>query len=401
MAKFDTRVIGGTLLVVGTSIGGALLVLPVANASSGLMNSSIFLILSWALMTFSGFLMLEVNLWLPAGSNVISMAKATLGRWGQVLAWLWYLLLLYTLLSAYTAGGTDMLQNLASIVGLHLAQWEAALLFSVILGYVVYLGIRSVDLVNRGLMFGKLGIYLLLILLIAPHLDVQKLHGGELKYVTGAIMLMVVSFGFGSIVPSLRNYMDGDVKKLRIALFLGTTIPLFCYIAWDLVIMGALPKEGVHGLVAMNQSDHAAVALIGSLSDFIHSPVITYAYRIFTSVCVLTAFLSVSLSLVDFLADGLNLPKTGKTKFGLHVMTFVPPLFIVTWMPGMFKMGLTYAGVICVILFALMPVLMAWRGRYVMRIAPDAYQVFGGRVALSGALLLALALTAIAITQVV
>ena len=266
MAKCDTRVLGGTLLVIGTSIGGALLLLPIASASSGLFNSAAFLVLCWALMTFTGFLLLEVNLWLPPGSNMISMARATLGRSGQVIAWFFYCLLLYTLLSAYTAGGAELLQNLVGIVGMQLSQWQAALIFTTLLGYIVFLGIRAVDLVNRGLMAGKLGIYFLLIILIAPHFDLQKLQSGQLKYITSAIMLMVVSFGFGSIIPSLRTYLDSDVKKLRLVLLMGTTVPLLCYIAWDSIIMSAIPDIK---LTAMKQSEHAAVDLIGALGMYI------------------------------------------------------------------------------------------------------------------------------------
>jgi len=377
--------------VIGTSIGGALLVLPIANASSGLFNSSLFLILSWALMTFTGFLMLEVNLWLPPGSNMISMAKATLGRGGQVIAWIFYCLLLYTLLSAYTAGGADVLQNLASLVHWDLPQWQAAILFSVLLGYVVFVGIRSVDLVNRGLMAGKLGIYFLLIILIAPYFDVTRVLNGELSHITGTVMLMIVSFGFGSIIPSLRAYLDDNVRKLRIVLLLGTLVPLICYIAWDSVIMSTVPTVD---LIAMNQSSHAATDLINALRDYVGSDVITSAYRIFTSVCVLTAFLSVSLSLVDFLSDGLRMPKKGKQSLLLHVIALLPPLLIVLFYPGVFLSALTYAGIICLILLALLPILMVWRGRYqlpALQGQANHYQVKGGK----GSLILALIATII------
>ena len=347
-------------------------------------------------MTFTGFLLLEVNLWLPPGSNMISMARATLGRSGQVIAWFFYCLLLYTLLSAYTAGGAELLQNLVGIVGMQLSQWQAALIFTTLLGYIVFLGIRAVDLVNRGLMAGKLGIYFLLIILIAPHFDLQKLQSGQLKYITSAIMLMVVSFGFGSIIPSLRTYLDSDVKKLRLVLLMGTTVPLLCYIAWDSIIMSAIPDIK---LTAMKQSEHAAVDLIGALGIFIGSDIITSAYRLFTSVCVLTAFLSVALSLVDFLADGLCLKKTGNQAILLHSAALVPPLLIVLFYPGAFIVAMTYAGIICVVLLALLPILMAWSGRYIKQLEPGAYQVFGGKLTLAAAFVVAAILVVVAIGQ--
>ncbi len=388
MAMLDSRVLGSILLVIGTSIGGALLVLPIVNASSGGFNSAIFLVLSWALMTFTGFLILEVNLWLPPGSNMISMARATLGRPGQILAWILYCLLLYTLLSGYTAGGADTLQSLVSFTGIKLAPWQAILIFTSLLGYVVYRGIRSVDIVNRGLMVIKLGIYFLILILIMPYFNLQKLSQGSLKHIPGAIMLMILSFGFGSIIPSLRTYLQDDIRKLRWVLIIGTVIPLVCYIAWDSVIMSVVPTPT---LVAMNQSGHAAVDLISALNTFIHSEWITSGYRLFTSVCVLTAFLSVALSLVDFLADGLQLAKSGKQGIFLHALALLPPLFMVLFYPGVFLTAMTYAGIICVVLLVLMPILMTWSGRYIKCLKPHAYQVLGGKLSL----VLAFAVTAI------
>lgn len=82
-----SKLIGGILLIVGTSIGGGMLALPVAMASAGLGASILFLLLCWLVMTTAALLILEVNLRLPAGSNLVSMAKMTLGVPGQIIAW--------------------------------------------------------------------------------------------------------------------------------------------------------------------------------------------------------------------------------------------------------------------------------------------------------------------------
>src|SRR5687767_12890429 len=101
----NTKLIGGILLIVGTAIGGGMLALPIAASQMGFVYSSLMLLVCWVIMTFSAFLVLEVNLWLPANSNIISMAKVTLGKSGQAVAWVTYLLLFYSLIAAYMAGG--------------------------------------------------------------------------------------------------------------------------------------------------------------------------------------------------------------------------------------------------------------------------------------------------------
>lgn len=86
-----SRFIGGILLIVGTSIGGGMLALPVANAATGFWQSSLFLLICWAAMTLGALFILEANLYLPPGKHMVSMAASTLGGPGLLIAWLSYL----------------------------------------------------------------------------------------------------------------------------------------------------------------------------------------------------------------------------------------------------------------------------------------------------------------------
>ncbi|MDQ2993527.1 MAG: hypothetical protein M3R00_01060, partial [Pseudomonadota bacterium] len=100
----NNKLLGAILLIAGTSIGAGMLALPVVTAEHGFIASAILLISCYIVMTYTALLMLEVNLWLPSGANIISMTKETLGRTGEIIASLSYLLLLYCLISAYLAG---------------------------------------------------------------------------------------------------------------------------------------------------------------------------------------------------------------------------------------------------------------------------------------------------------
>ena len=84
----DSKLIGGILLIVGTSIGGGMLALPIATSYLGFYGSLLLFVGCWLVMTSAALLLLEVNLWLPENSNLISMAKATIGQSGQIVAWL-------------------------------------------------------------------------------------------------------------------------------------------------------------------------------------------------------------------------------------------------------------------------------------------------------------------------
>lgn len=358
-----SKLVGGILLIVGTSIGGGMLALPVSTAQAGITNSIVFLTLCWLVMTAGALLVLEVNLRLPAGSNMISMAKATLGLPGQIIAWITYLLLLYTLVAAYISGGSDVFSALLDKVNINTPAWFMPGVLTIVFSLIIYKGITAVDYVNRGLMLGKIGIYLLLVFLILPHVNVISWSGGSLPAIPGTLMLLITSFGFATLVPSLREYFNDDVKTLRKAIIFGSFIPLVCYILWEAVVMGVIQRDGSNGLIALMTSEHATSGLTQALNAALNSKLITGFFSFFTSICMLTAFLGVSLGLFDFLADGLNLKRKDKQGKIVLCLTFLPPLAIVLLSPGIFIQALSYAGILCVILLLFLPTLMAWQGR--------------------------------------
>jgi tyrosine-specific transport protein len=380
----DFKLLGSILLIVGTSIGAGMLALPIATAQLGFVWSLVLLFACWFVMTAGAFLLLEVNLWLPTNSNLISMAKATIGPVGQIIAWASFLLLLYSLLCAYIAGGSDLFHHLLLTKAINVPVWVSSILFTLIFGFVVFLGIRAVDYVNRGLMFVKFGAYFLLIALLTPFISTVKLDAGHFGAITSAVAITVTitSFGYAAIVPSLRIYFAGDIHKLKKAILIGSLIPLLCYIAWDAAIMGVIPLDGNQGLIAIFKSNSSTSDLVNTLGTTANSNFVSFFSKLFTSVCVLTSFLGVALCLTDFWADGLKLEKQGSDHLIIHAITFLPPLIVVLFFPNAFIKALEYAGIYCVVLLILLPAWMAWRGRYHRRIA-TGFTVPGGKMLLA------------------
>lgn len=381
----NSKLLGGILLVIGTTIGAGMLALPVATAQLGFWGSSLLLISSWIIMAICAFLFLEVNLWLPPNSNLVSMAGATLGRAGQALTWVVYLVLLYSILSAYISGGGDLFHYILASGGIKMPTAVASIVFTCAFGAVVYLGIRAVDYVNRGLMFGKLGALVILILLIMPFVSSVNLDSGQLKYITSPLSITVTAVAFGClmIIPSLRTYFGENMADLRKAILIGTLIPLICYIAWDMVIMGVVPLDGPSGLKALLHADGANSGLVSTLTSILNKETITKIAKFFTAICMATSFLSVSLSLSDFLSDGLSIAKRGMGHAVIMAGTFLPPLLVVIFYPDAFLRGMEYAGISIVILMMLLPPIMVWRGRYSTDLATvEGYRVGGGKMLL-------------------
>lgn len=379
----DFKLLGSILLIVGTSIGAGMLGLPIVAAELGFAGSLILLFACWFIMTASAFLILEVNLWLPQNNNLISMARATLGPLGQVISWITYLLLLYSLLCAYIAGGSDLFLHLLASQGLVLPHWAASILFTLIFGSIVHLGIHSVDQVNRWLMLIKFTAYFVLVGLMLPFVSTVNLAAGDLHYLSSAsaITVTITSFGFAVIIPSLRVYFAGDLRKLKLAILIGSLIPLLIYILWDLAIMGVIPIEGEHSLLSILQSSNSTSDLVNTVNLTINKSSVALFAKLFTSVCVLTSFLGVALCLIDFFADGLQLEKKGMSNVVILAVTFIPSLVVALFFPNIFIKALSYAGIYCLILLIFLPAAMVWGGRYRQKIA-NGFSVYGGKLLL-------------------
>ena len=125
-------VLGGMLLVAGSCIGAGMLALPILTGLTGFFPSLSMLLLSWAFMTFTGLLLIEVNGWFKNPVNLVSMAQESLGRKGRLTAWLSYLFLFYSLLVAYTAAsGTVFSAILDSLFHIALPAQAASIFFTI------------------------------------------------------------------------------------------------------------------------------------------------------------------------------------------------------------------------------------------------------------------------------
>lgn len=344
------KFIGAILLIIGTSIGGGMLALPLVSKQVGLTNALLLFVMAWFLMTISAVYILKVSQTLPHGTNMISMARNTLGKSGQAITWVSYLLLLYCLLAAYIAAGSDLLSSLLHMFHVGIYPWLASLLFVIIFGAIIFRGVHIIDMANRALMTVKLGSFILLLILLATHVHTQNFSLGSYQHIPAAMLVVITAFGYAVIIPSLRDYFGEDDHMMMKVILIGSLVPLGCYIAWICVVLGVLPPT-LH--------IHSLSHLIINLSIISRSGWVTDCIHLFTYVCITTSFLGVSLALTDFIADGFQLEREGSSRWVIMAITYFPPLVMVLFYPTLFVHGLVLAGIFCIILLMLLPALMA------------------------------------------
>lgn len=377
----NSKLIGGILLIAGTTIGAGMLALPISTGLGGFFPAVLYFLLFWIYMTFTGLLTLEANMWMKGDVNLISIARSTLGPIGQGFAWVIYLFLLYSLTTAYMAGGCPLIvSGLNAITGYHFSDWVGAIPLLLIFGYFVYKGTQYVDHANRLLMLGLVITYAIVVVTLSPHPQTSLLLNMNWKYSLLGVSVIATSWGYHIIIPSLVHYMDRDVKNLRLSIIIGSFIPLFVYGLWELLSLGILPVEGPNGLIQGFVKGENGATLLASV---LGSPLFIILMRIFSFFAIVTSFLGVSLSLSHFLADGLNIKKTPSGRAILYALTFFPPLLMTLVDPRAFLTALEYAGAFGVVtLLGLLPALMVWAGRYRHFYSSTEYRAPGGKAAL-------------------
>lgn len=365
-----------------------MLALPVVTGFAGTVPSLCLFVTYWCYMTFTAFLMLEVTLWMGEHANLVTMARKTLGMGGAACSWIIYLFLLYSLTTAYIAGsGPIFVDFFTALTGWNLPIWVGPLPLLTIFGFTVYQGTKSVDIINRILMLGLALTYILMTLFLAPHVEAKLLERMDWGYLWVAVSVVSTSFGFHIIIPTLTDYLKRDVAQLKLSIWIGSAIPLVVYAIWEIITLGIIPLEGDKGLIQGYQQGLDGATL---LSAILGESRLSLIARCFSLFAIVTSFLGVSLSLSDFLADGLKIRKTPQGRALLYVLTFIPPLVIVLIDPRAFLHALEYAGAFGVVtLLGVLPVLMVWSGRYFQH-HESKFKTAGGKIALALALVISL-----------
>lgn len=370
-------VIGGSLLVAGTSIGGGVLALPVLTAMAGFVPSIVLYFICWLFMASTGLLFLEISQWMKEEANIISMAQLTLFKAGKYFSWLIYLFLFYCLTVAYMVGCGNILVELSQQT---IPDWLGPLLFVFAFAPLILIPTAWASHLNIWLVVCLALSYFGFIFLGFYYVQPSFLKHQDWSYSLRVLPIAFTAFAYQGIVPTLASYMHHDAKKIRKAIIIGSFIPLIAYIIWQWLILGIVPLEGPHGLKEAIQKGDNAVQPLKFFID--HHAAIYWLGQAFAFFALVTSFLGVTLGLRDFLADGLNVKKDLKGKILLSLAVLIPPLFIAVSYPHIFLIALDYAGGFgCALLLGLLPIVMVWRGRYVLKF-PFSPQLPGGKIIL-------------------
>lgn len=352
-----SRLVGAILLIAGCCIGAGMLGLPVMTAAGGWIPSVWSLVAGWLFMTATGWILLEVALWFPLDTSVIQMAQQQLGRVGKWVSWGCWVFLLYALLVAYVLGtGAIVTEALAPWATLPAA--TGSLIFCGILALALVHGARACDLLNRLFMIGLFLGYLLLVMLGWQHVEPRYLATENWPMALRAVPVLVISFGFHNLMPTLVYYLKRHKKYLRIAILVGTSLPLLGYLAWEYVALGLVPAA------AYAEGAREGLSVTQVMDRMIGRPELLFGANLFALSAVMTSFIGTALSMMDFVRESLRLSESNAHRWLVCAVVLVPSCAIAWSYPDIFLKALTYAGAYgAIVLFGIVPALMFLKGQ--------------------------------------
>ncbi len=347
------------LIVAGTTIGAGMLALPIASAGLGFTTALALIISTWALMTYTALLMLELHQHADRDATLNTLAKSWFGKRGQYVANFSVMFLFYALCAAYIAGGGAQLQEkINNGFSLDIAPQVGSIILAVVIGTVVTLGTSKVDKLNRVLFGVKVVVLASLFYMLTPYVHGQHLLEMPIEQglILSAIPVVFTSFGFHGSIPSIVKYVGLDIKTLRRVMITGAALPLVIYIFWQLISQGMmsqvelLKSTGLPGFVA-------------SIASIANNSAVASAVNLFADLALATSFLGVSLGLFDFFADTFKKGDGNKDRIKTALITFIPPLGFALFYPQGFIMALGYAAIALVVLAVFLPVAMVYKQR--------------------------------------
>jgi tyrosine-specific transport protein len=358
--------ISGIFLVAGTSIGGAMLALPVTAAKLGLIVTSFYLIMVALIMGVAGLLL--IPLYEKYGSlTIVGLAKKKLGKPWDLLATVALASLLYCLMVAYLSG---LGGSFASLTGL---SWQASLLLiSFTLLFSLTFSSKIIDLYNSSAFIIKVVVLLGIFFILSQAFQVSSLEK-SIRPLESAFLvslpILVTSFGFHGSASFIFKLLGPDHYKK--AVIRGTTLTLVIYLLWVVLILGFLPADQVFAINNLEE-------FLSLLDASNNNPYLIKGLKIFYNLAVATSLFGVSVGLFDFLEE--KLPKARRVS--LAGMVFLIPLLFNFLNKNLFLQALNLAGIALTFIAIIIPSLLLLKEKIFPRYLLIFFLLFGLLVSL-------------------
>lgn len=350
--KKSIHTIGLSFLVLGNLVGAGILGLPTVTGMAGFIPSFTMLVIFCAAMYYSALVLSDENLETRDETfNYPSVYKKYLGHTGKWLAIAANLLIFYGALTAYLAGGTQIIISLFHINSNHKF---VLTLFFLLLTSLTLRGFFFIERFNLFLVILKWVAFLLIVILGLKYIDINNLQIQNWKFAHQTLPIILCAFCFHNIIPNICSGANWDKKIVRNAMLLGILMGLIMNAMWILVGIGIVPlKGGINSIEYCYAHNLTAVIPMANILNWKYFTLFTL---IFSMIGMFTAYLTQGMGLLGFSKDlTIHFFKT-RSKLLEIIITFGPPLCVALINPNIFIKALDTAGAFGIaVLFGILP----------------------------------------------
>ncbi|XP_051215957.1 uncharacterized protein [Lolium perenne] len=386
-------------LIIGTAVGPGMLALPSATIRSGMLPSTVTILISWAYVVSSIVLVAELSFAAMEGGGVdevsfTGLASSTLGAtFGGVVAVV-YAALSFSLIVACVAGIGSLVSQLFPAVNLVTANALFPCFAGVLIAFYPF---KAVDGVNR-LLCGLMLVSITALVVTGVSVGRSSMLN-SLGYacwspsaILPAIPVTVLTLGFHVITPFICKIVGDSVYDARRAILIGGAVPLIMVLSWNAAILGLAGASGnakfddpIKLLLSVNPAALAAVRgfAFAALATSLIGYAVSFPKQLSDTLELIVKRFSPDRGIVDSAGAGGGRGRNGVI---LTWTVLIIPIFIVSFFSTAFANALDFAGVYAnCFLFGILPPVMAWIYRTQKRkSSPDSREDIlpGGNAAL-------------------
>ncbi|MFV9973071.1 MAG: amino acid permease [Francisella endosymbiont of Hyalomma asiaticum] len=354
--------IGCIFLIIGTSLGGGILAIPIILSYFSAIIGSIIMFLMWLLMTYSTLAVAEACLHFEKGISYLGFAHKLFKKPGIVLVYICAFGILYGMLAAYISAIGSSFESLLNINYIVIE-----ISFIIIFGGFILKSTGSAEWLNRVFLSVKLIIILFTIILLLKSIRLTNLGSYSFRnfeQLIIALPILATTFSAHIIIPSVVNYLGPHPKDIRRIIIIASLITLAIYICWIISIFGNIAiygsKNSFAEILKSLSSEDSVTQLIYILKANIKSSeIISFIYA-FITISVTTAFITISLALKDLILDRFKMTSLSKLNKNimLSFLLFMLPIILNYYFKKIFLIALSVVGLFSLIMLVSCPLYM-------------------------------------------
>jgi tyrosine-specific transport protein len=359
--NMQSKMLGATFIVIGTSIGAGMLAMPIISAGIGYKYSVLILVFMWVLMTAAAYVQLSLFKNKPIGISFAKLVFFELGSKAKIIPSIVKILLFYSLLSAYMSGSSSFLAHFFQI-----SNNMALIIFALLFGIIVSTTTKIVDITNRLFLFAKFLTFLVVIILLLPQTSGKNLYSSnnfDKSVLLTAISVFFTSYGFHGSIPSLVTYLKNNQIQLKKSFLAGSLIIMLVYILWQTVTLGSVSSDILYTLNCLNKESNIAVFLDILSKKTAYPCIVPPCLSIFSFCAMVTSFLGVGLGQFDYIYEISETHIKGSKylkKLIASILTIIIPLIFALFYKNGFIKALNFASIWLAILALVLPGVMGF-----------------------------------------